>query len=117
MKNVTAKMVAKAKAEFKAYCAKRGNLGKTQDALENRYLELKKAYKNRKKSLDENGVVEFMSSDNFMTCPSFNRLYNRVLTLVADVVIAHDVDLVYEEEVCLARGEKCINVTTLLRNL
>ena len=94
MGKVNAKMVRHAEAEFNAYCKKHGDWGKVQVALENAWLELKKAYAIRKEAirqrfLDEN-VVKFYEMDNWNSFAAFNMLYNRVWELVADVVIAHE---------------------------
>lgn len=94
MDKVNAKMVREAEAEFNAYCKKHGDWGKVQVALENAWLELKKAYAIRKEAirqrfLNEN-VVKFYEMDNWNSFAAFNILYNNVWELVAEVVIAHE---------------------------
>jgi hypothetical protein len=94
MDKVNAKMVAEAEAEFNAYCAKHGDMGKVQVALENAWLELKKAYAIRKEAIRQrflnDDVVKFYESDNHMSFAAFNILYYGVWQLVAEVVIAHE---------------------------
>ena len=94
MVKVNAQMVREAEGEFNAYCMKHGDRGKVQVALENAWLEMKKAYAIRKEAirqrlLDEN-VVKFYEMDNWNSFAAFNMLYNRVWELVADVVIAYE---------------------------
>lgn len=94
MVKVNAKMVREAEAEFNAYCKKHGDMGKVQVALENAWLELKKVYNSRKydihKKLQDEKIVVFYESDNFMSFAAFNMLYIKVWELVADVVIAYE---------------------------
>ena len=87
-------MVRLAEGDFHAYCKNHGDWGKVQVALENAWLELKKAYAIRKgeirqRFLDKN-VVKFYEMDNWSSFAAFNMLYERVWELVADVVIAHE---------------------------
>ena len=94
MDKVNAQMVRFAEGEFNAYCRKHGDWGKVQVALENAWLELKKAYAIRKEAirqrfLDKN-VVKFYEMDNWSSFAAFNMLYERVWELVADVVIAYE---------------------------
>jgi hypothetical protein len=94
MDKVNAQMVRLAEGEFYAYCKKHGDWGKVQVALENAWLELKKAYAIRKEAirqrfLNEN-VVKFNEMDNYDSYAAFNMLNNRVWELVADVVIAYE---------------------------
>jgi hypothetical protein len=94
MDKVNAQMVRLAEGEFYAYCKKHGDRGKVQVALENAWLELKKAYAIRKEAirqrfLNEN-VVKFYEMDNYDSYAAFNMLNNRVWELVADVVIAYE---------------------------
>jgi hypothetical protein len=94
MDKVNAKMVREAEAEFNAYCEKHGDWGKVQVALENTWLELKKAYAIRKAEIRQrflnHDVVKFYESDNLMSFAAFNILYYGVWQLVAEVVIAHE---------------------------
>jgi predicted HAD superfamily Cof-like phosphohydrolase len=94
MDKVNAKMVREAEAEFNAYCKKHGDWGKVQVALENTWLELKKAYAIRKAEIRQrflnDDVVKFYESDNHMSYAAFNILHNDVWQLVAEVVIAHE---------------------------
>ena len=94
MDKVNAKMVRDAEAEFNAYCKKHGDWGKVQVALEDAWLELKKAYAIRKESIRQRfegkNVVKFYDMDNWDSLAAFNILYNNVWELVADVVIAHE---------------------------
>ena len=115
-------MVEEAKAKFNAYCAKHGDWGKTQVALENRYLELEKAYNVRKYEIEQNlkgkDVVEYLSSDDFLSYPAFNCMYNRLWSIISDVVISYENgDEDFTDMVCVARGEKRIKLDTLLMNL
>lgn len=87
-------MVAEAKAEFNAYCKKHGDCGKVQVALENAWLEMKKAYTIRKgairqRLLSEN-VVKFYEMDSWSSVAAFTILHDKVWELVAEVVIAHE---------------------------
>ena len=120
MDKVNAQMVRLAEGEFNAYCKKHGDWGKVQVALENAWLEMKKAYAIRKEAirqrfLDEN-VVKFYEMDNLDSYAAFNMLYNRVWELVAEVVIAHEDgnedDI--EEAVYFAGQEKRIKLGKLL---
>ena len=94
MDKVNAKMVSDAEAEFNAYCKKHGDWGKVQVALENTWLELKKAYAIRKAEirhrLEDKGVVKFYEMDNWNSYAAFNILHDDVWQLVAEVVIAHE---------------------------
>ena len=120
MDKANAKMVREAEGEFNAYCKKHGDCGKVQVALENAWLELKKAYAIRKEAirqrlLDAN-VVKFYEMDNWNSFAAFNVLYNKVWELVAEVVIAfedgNDDDI--EEAVHFAAQEKRIKLGKLL---
>ena len=120
MVKVNAKLVREAEAEFNAYCKKHGDWGKVQVALENAWLELKKAYNVRKEDirweLKDKDPVVFYESDNFMSFPAFNMLYNKVWELIADVVIAledGDEDGL-TEAINAARGEERIKLGKLL---
>ena len=92
MDKVTVKMVREAKAEFDAYCKKHGDMGKVQVALEDAWLELKKAYNLRKEDirceLKDKDPVVFYESDNLMSFPAFNCLYTEVWEKIANIVIA-----------------------------
>ena len=94
MDKVNAQMVREAEGEFNAYCKKHGDMGKVQVALENAWLELKKAYAIRKEAIRQrflnDDVVKFYEMDNWNSFAAFNMLYNRVWELVADVVIAYE---------------------------
>ena len=94
MDKVNAKMVREAEAEFNAYCKKHGDWGKVQVALENAWLELRKAYSIRKEAirqrLEDKGIVKFYEMDNWNSFAAFNILHNNVWQLVAEVVIAHE---------------------------
>ena len=94
MDKVNAKMVRDAEAEFNAYCKKHGDWGKVQVALENAWLEMKKAYAIRKEEIRQRflnkNVVKFYEMDNWNSYAAFNILYNNVWQLVAEVVIAHE---------------------------
>lgn len=120
MNKVNAKMVAEAEAEFNAYCKKHGDMGKVQVALENAWLELKKAYNERKEDirweLKDKDPVVFYESDNFMSFPAFHCLYMEVWEKIANIVIAHedgDEDGL-EEAINAARGEERIKLGKLL---
>jgi hypothetical protein len=94
MNKVNAMMVAEAEAEFNAYCKKHGDWGKVQVALENAWLDMKKAYAIRKaeirqRLLNEN-VVKFYEMDNWSSFAAFNILHDKVWELVAEVVIAYE---------------------------
>ena len=122
MDKVNAQMVRLAEGEFNAYCKKHGDWGKVQVALENAWLELKKAYENRKEAirqrfLNEN-VVKFNDIDSG-SYPAFIMLNNRVWELVADVVIAYEDgnDDDFEEVIHFAAQEECIKLGKLLRLL
>lgn len=94
MNKVNAQMVRLAEGEFNAYCKKHGDWGKVQVALENAWLEMKKAYAIRKEAIrqrfEDKNVVKFYDMDNWNSFAAFNMLYNRVWELVADVVIAYE---------------------------
>ena len=94
MDKVNARMVREAKTEFDDYCKQHGNTGKVQVALENAWLELKNAYNIRKEDirmkLKDEDPVKFMDSDNFMSFPAFNCLYNEVWEKIANIVIAFE---------------------------
>jgi hypothetical protein len=120
MNKVNAMMVAEAEAEFNAYCKKHGDWGKVQVALENTWLDMKKAYAIRKaeirqRLLNEN-VVKFYEMDNWSSFAAFNILHDKVWELVAEVVIAYEngneKDL--DTAVCNATAEKRINVGKLI---
>jgi hypothetical protein len=120
MNKVNAMMVAEAEAEFNAYCKKHGGWGKVQVALENVWLDMKKAYAIRKaeirqRLLNEN-VVKFYEMDNWSSFAAFNILHDKVWELVAEVVIAYEngneKDL--DTAVCNATAEKRINVGKLI---
>ena len=120
MDKVNAKMVREAKAEFDAYCKKHGDMGKVQVALENAWLELKKAYHVRKEDirmeLKDKDPVEFYDSDNFMSFPAFHMLYMEVWEKIANIVIAiedNDEDGL-EEAIKEACDEKRIKLGKLL---
>lgn len=91
---VNAKMVAEAEAEFNAYCKKHGDYGKVQVALENVWLEMKKAYAIRKaeirQRIEDKKVVKFYDMDEWSSFAAFNMLFNRVWELVAEIVIAYE---------------------------
>lgn len=116
-------MVREAEAEFNAYCKKHGDFGKVQVALENAWLELKKAYVIRKESIRQRfegkNVVKFYDMDNWGSFAAFNLLYNNVWQLVAEVVIAHedgndkDLDIALREAV----AEKRIKIGKLMNLL
>ena len=120
MDKVNAKMVREAEAEFNAYCKKHGDWGKVQVALENTWLELKKAYAIRKKAIRQRflgeDVVKFNEMDNWSSYAAFNILHDDVWQLVAEVVIAHedgnDKDL--ESALHYAAAEKRINLGKLV---
>ena len=120
MDKVNAKMVAEAEAEFNAYCKKHGDWGKVQVALENAWLEMKKAYAIRKESIrqrfDDKGVVKFYDMDNWNSYAAFNLLYNNVWQLVAEVVIAHENDNEKDLDIALhnAAAEKRIKLGKLM---
>lgn len=123
MVKVNAKMVREAEAEFNAYCKKHGDMGKVQVALENAWLELKKAYNARKADIrlklqDEN-IVVFYASDNFMSFAAFNMLSCKVWELVADVVIAYEDgnDNDIEEAIRNAAQEERIKLGKLLKKI
>lgn len=113
-------MVAEAEAEFNAYCKKHGDWGKVQVALENAWLEMKKAYAIRKESIrqrfDDKGVVKFYDMDNWNSYAAFNLLYNNVWQLVAEVVIAHENDNEKDLDIALhnAAAEKRIKLGKLM---
>jgi hypothetical protein len=120
MNKVNAMMVAEAEAEFNAYCKKHGDWGKVQVALENAWLDMKKAYAIRKaeirqRLLNEN-VVKFYEMDNWSSFAAFNILHDKVWELVTEVVIAYEngneKDL--DTAVCNATAEKRINVGKLI---
>lgn len=120
MVKVNAQMVRLAEGEFNAYCRKHGDWGKVQVALENAWLEMKKAYAIRKgeirqRFLDKN-VVKFYEMDNWSSFAAFNMLYERVWELVADVVIAHEDgnEDDKEEAIYFAAQEKRIKIEKLL---
>ena len=120
MDKVNAKMVREAEAEFNAYCKKHGDMGKVQVALENVWLELKKAYNIRKEDirmeLKDKDPVEFYDSDNFMSFPAFHMLYMEVWEKIANIVIAledNDEDGL-EEAINAARGDERIKLGKLL---
>jgi hypothetical protein len=120
MDKVNAQMVRLAEGEFNAYCKEHGDWGKVQVALENAWLEMKKAYAIRKEEirqrfLDKN-VVKFYDMDNWNSFAAFNMLYNRVWELVAEVVIAYEdgnADDI-EEAVHFAAQEKRIKLEKLV---
>jgi hypothetical protein len=120
MDKVNAKMVAEANAEFNAYCKKHGDWGKVQVALENAWLELKKAYAIRKEYIrqrfDDKGVVKFYDIDNWNSYAAFNLLYNNVWQLVAEVVIAYEDNNEKELDIALqnAAAEKRIKLGKLM---
>lgn len=120
MDKVNAKMVRDAEAEFNAYCKKHGDWGKVQVALEDAWLELKKAYAIRKESIRQRfegkNVVKFYDMDNWNSLAAFNMLYNRVWELVADVVIAHEDGNYNDLDVALhdAAAEKRIKLGKLM---
>lgn len=120
MDKVNAKMVRDAEAEFNAYCKKHGDWGKVQVALEDAWLELKKAYAIRKESIRQRfegkNVVKFYDMDNWNSLAAFNMLYNRVWELVADVVIAHEDGNYNDLDIALhdAAGEKRIKLGKLM---
>lgn len=123
MGKVNAKMVREAEAEFNAYCKKHGDWGKVQVALENRYLELEKAYKNRKEDIrmelkDKDLFISY-PSDDFMSFPAFHMLYMNVWEKIANIVIAledNDEDGL-EEAINAARGENRVRLGKLLTML
>lgn len=120
MNKVNAKMVAEAEAEFNAYCKKHGDWGKVQVALENAWLDMKKAYAVRKGAIrqrfENENVVKFYDMDNWGSFAAFNILSNKVWELVAEVVIAYEngneKDL--DTAVCNATAEKRIKVGKLI---
>lgn len=120
MDKVNAKMVAEADAEFNAYCKKHGDMGKVQVALENAWLELKKAYAIRKEAIRQRfegkKVVKFYDMDNWNSFAAFNMLHNRVWELVAEVVIAHEDGNEKDLDIALrdAAAEKRINLGKLV---
>lgn len=120
MNKVNAKMVRDAENEFNAYCKKHGDCGKVQVALENNWLEMKKAYAIRKESIrqrfDDKGVVKFSDMDNWNSYAAFNLLYNNVWQLVAEVVIAHEDDNEKDLDIALhnAAAEKLIKLGKLM---
>ena len=120
MDKVNAKMVRDAEAEFNAYCKKYGNCGKVQVALENAWLELKKAYAIRKEAIRQRlldvNVVKFYEMDNWNSFAAFNVLYNKVWELVAEVVIAHEDDNEKNLDIALrdAAAEKRIKLGKLV---
>lgn len=123
MDKVNAKMVARAEKEFNAYCKKHGDVGKVQVALEESMLELRKAYELRKNGirsrlLDKN-VVKFTTSDDFMSFPAFNVLFERVWKLVADIVIAYEDNNANDLDAAIraASEEDRIKIGKLLINL
>jgi hypothetical protein len=91
---VNAKMVAEAETEFNTYCKKHGDWGKVQVALENAWLEMKKAYAIRKAEIcqrfEDKKVVKFYDMDEWSSFAAFNMLFNRVWELVAEIVIAYE---------------------------
>lgn len=113
-------MVAEAEAEFNAYCKKHGDWGKVQVALENAWLDMKKAYAVRKGTIrqrfENENVVKFYDMDSWSSYAAFNILYNKVWELVAEVVIAYEngneKDL--DTAVCNATAEKRIKVGKLI---
>lgn len=123
MDKVNAKMVREAEAEFNAYCKKHGDMGKVQVALENAWLELKKAYHVRKEDirmeLKDKDPVEFYDSDNFMSFPAFHMLYMNAWEKIANIVIAlEDNDEEgLEEAIKEACGEERIKLGKLLMML
>ena len=120
MDKVNAKMVRDAEAEFNAYCEKHGDWGKVQVALENTWLELKKAYAIRKDAIrqrfNDKNIVKFDEMDNWSSYAAFNLLYNNVWQLVAEVVIAHEDNNEKDLDIALhnASAEKRINLGKLL---
>ena len=120
MNKVNAKMVAEAEAEFNAYCKKHGDWGKVQVALENAWLDMKKAYAVRKGTIrqrfENENVVKFYDMDSWSSYAAFNMLYNKVWELVAEVVIAYEngneKDL--DTAVCNATAEKRIKIGKLI---
>ena len=120
MDKVNAKMVREVEAEFNAYCKKHGDCGKVQVALENAWLELKKAYAIRKEAIRQRfegkKVVKFYDMDNWNSFAAFNMLHNRVWELVAEVVIAfedgNDDDI--EEAIHFAAQEERIKLEKLV---
>ena len=120
MDKVNAKMVRDAEAEFNAYCKKHGDWGKVQVALEDAWLELKKAYAIRKESIrkrfEGKNVVKFYDMDNWDSLAAFNILYNNVWELVADVVIAHEDGNYMDLDIALhnASAEKRIKLGKLV---
>lgn len=120
MDKVNAKMVRDAEAEFNAYCKKHGDWGKVQVALEDAWLDLKKAYAIRKESIRQRfegkNVVKFYDMDNWNSLAAFNMLYNRVWELVADVVIAHEDGNYNDLDIALhdAAAEKRIKLGKLM---
>ena len=117
---VNAKMVVEAEAEFNAYCKEHGDRGKVQVALENAWLELKKAYAERKNAIchrfENKNVVKFNDIDNWCSFAAFNMIYNKVWELVTEVVIAYEngneKDL--DAAVCNATAEKRIKIDKLI---
>lgn len=120
MNKVNTKMVRAAEAEFNDYCKKHGDCGKVQVALENNWLELKKAYAIRKESIRQHfegkNVVKFYDMDNWNSLAAFNMLYNRVWELVVDVVIAHEDGNYVDLDIALrdAAAEKRIKLGKLM---
>jgi hypothetical protein len=95
-------------------------MGKVQVALENAWLELKKAYAIRKEAIRQrflnDDVVKFYESDNHMSFAAFNILYYDVWQLVAEVVIAHEDDNENDLDIALrdAAAEKRIKLGKLV---
>ena len=120
MDKVSAKMVAEAEVEFNAYCKKHGDCGNVQVALENHWLELKKAFEIRKaeirKRFADKGVVKFYEMDNWNSFAAFSLLYNNVWQLVANVVIAYEDDNEKDLDIALhnAAAEKRIKLGKLM---
>ena len=120
MDKVNAKMVRDAEAEFNAYCKKHGDWGKVQVALEDAWLELKKAYAIRKEAIRQRfegkNVVKFYDMDNWNSLAAFNILYNNVWELVADVVIAYEDGNYKDLDIALhdAAAEKRIKLGKLM---
>ena len=121
MDKVNAQMVRLAEGEFNAYCKKHGDKGKVQVALENAWLEMKKAYAIRKEAIrerfEDKKVVKFYDMDNWNSFAVFKMLHDRVWELVADVVIAYEDgnedDI--EEAIHFAAQEERIKLGKLLR--
>ena len=72
MDKVNAKMVRDAEAEFNDYCKKHGDWGKVQVALENAWLEMKKAYAIRKEEIRQRflnkNVVNYRDPKEVAAC-------------------------------------------------